>query len=534
MPLPRALPRKAIRAAAYAVAWVVLAVVASAVLFFHSSATMQIASHDAVLRPNLSGEVTLRTGPVLPDVRIASPSRIGVTVQLGKTTADSPQDLVDRYAAIASAPDGPETRVRQEIARMAQQSLLRGAGLAFVPLLLWAAVGAERRRYLLVHVRSRRGVATVLAVVLVAAAVWQPWDADEPTLDRDRKWQSLSQFLGAEVPIPDELAGVQVRGDVTTSQTRRLVESAVSTYDKSKAFYADAARDAGGLDLREPQEGETTVLIVTDRHDNIGMDQVAKAVGDRAGATAVFDLGDDTSTGSTWEAFSLDSLDATFDEAPYKDERWAISGNHDNGTFVSGYLADHGWKELDGEVVDGPADTLLLGTPDPRASGLGNWRDEKGLTFDEVEDRLVAAACASQEDGERISTVIVHDANMASKVLDAGCADLVLGGHTHVRAGPTRVDAADGAVGYSYTTGTTGGAAYAIAVGSSIRRPADIGLVTYRDGRPVGIQGVQLNTNGVFTVAPYVDLTPAAPQTTTDLPETSSSATPATGSPGPT
>ena len=41
------------------------------------------------------------------------------------------------------------------------------------------------------------------------------------------------------------------------------------------------------------------MLLVSDRHDNIGMDQVARAVADAGGATAVFDAGDDTSTGRT-------------------------------------------------------------------------------------------------------------------------------------------------------------------------------------------------------------------------------------------
>ena len=121
------------------------------------------------------------------------------------------------------------------------------------------------------------------------------------------------------MPIPEELDGVEVRGDVTTSQTRRLVESAVGTYDEGKTFYRDAAEAAADLDLRQPEEGETVVLLISDRHDNIGMDRVARAVGDAAGAEAVFDAGDDTSTGSTWEAFSLDSLDATFDDDPYAD-----------------------------------------------------------------------------------------------------------------------------------------------------------------------------------------------------------------------
>ena len=247
-------------------------------------------------------------------------------------------------------------------------------------------------------------------------------------------------------------------------------------------------------------------MLVSDRHDNIGMDAVARAVADRAGATAVLDAGDDTSTGRPWEAFSLDSLVAAFDDDTYDERRWAVAGNHDNGTFVSGHLADHGWTVLDGEVVEGPGGGPMLGVADPRSSGLGNWRDETGLTFEEVADRLADAACEADEDGERISTLLVHDANLGDPTLERGCADLVLAGHLHVRRGPTAVLGDNGEVGYSFTTGTTGGAAYAIALGSKPRRDADISLVTYRDGRPVGLQSVLLQTDGEFVVGDYVTL----------------------------
>ena len=97
---------------------------------------------------------------------------------------------------------------------------------------------------------------------------------------------------------------------------------------------------------------------------------------------------------------------------------------------------------------------------------------------------------------------------MGDDALERGCADLVVGGHLHVQRGPTEVTGENGAVGYSYTTGTTGGAAYAIAVGAAIRRPAGITLLTYADGHPVGVQAVTLDTTGVFTVGPYVTMTP--------------------------
>jgi hypothetical protein len=504
--------RRLLVGTAYVLTWVVLTLVCAAALFLHSSRTTTLASHDAVLRPDLSGHVVLLTGPVLPDVRVPTDSRIGVEVTLGKTDAASTEDLVDRYALIASQPEGPRARVQEVLADLAIESLVRAGALALLPIVVWLLIGRRRRSVLIERPRGRRRTVALLALVgLIGVVALQPWDDDEDTLDREEGWESLATFLGPDVPIPTELQQVEVRGDVTTSQTRRLIESAVGTYRDGETFYREAAEAAADLDLRQPEDGETVVLLVSDRHDNIGMDRVARAVGDAAGAEAVFDAGDDTSTGSTWEAFSLDSLDAAFDDGPYADAKWAVTGNHDHGTFVGRYLADHGWTVLDGDAVDGPAGVRLLGVGDPRSSGLGSWRDESGLSFGEVADRLADAACAAQEDGDRISTVLVHDANMGDETLERGCADLVLGGHLHVQGGPTEVTADDGAVGYSYTTGTTGGAAYAIAVGAAVRRPAGISLVTYRDGRPVGVQAVTLGTTGDFTVDPYVELTPAGP-----------------------
>ena len=472
-------------------------------LFLGSSRELTLASHDAVLRPTLSRHVVVRTGPVLPDLRVDSGAPIGVDVRLGKTDARSTEELVDRYAYIASSPEGAEARVREAVSDMAVAAALRGAAAGAVPVLVWVLVGSSRRRELLVGLTSRRGALTGLAVVAVGLAWWQPWAPDDDTVDDERTWTSLAEFLGPDVPLPDELDGVEVRGDVTTSQTRRLVESAISTYETSRGFYADAADLAADLDVREPGEDEVVAVLVSDRHDNIGMDQVARAIGDAAGATAVLDAGDDTSTGSTWEAFSLDSVTAAFDGY----DRWSVAGNHDHGDFVSTYLADRGWEVLDGDVVEGPGGGTLLGVADPRSSGLGNWRDETGLSFSEVGSRLADAACeAAEEEGEPIATLLVHDANLADEALERGCAALVVGGHLHVVKGPTAVAGPDGQLGHSFTNGTTGGAAYAFALGSKPRREATVTLLTYREGRPVGLQVVELQTDGLWTVGEYVDL----------------------------
>jgi predicted phosphodiesterase len=315
----------------------------------------------------------------------------------------------------------------------------------------------------------------------------------------ERAWEDLDTFLDGQVPLPGRVSDLQVRTDATVVQSKRLVLSALATYENSKEFYDKAAAGAAELPLREREEEETVVVLVSDRHDNIGMDRVARAIGDRAGAEAVFDAGDDTSTGGEWEAFSLDSLNEAFEDY----DRYAVAGNHDNGEFVRGYLDDLGWTMLDGSVVDGPGDALLIGADDPRASGLGNWRDETGLGFAEMADRLSEAICDSEE---RVATALVHDTDLAQPALERGCVDLVVGGHVHVKVGPERVEGPDGEVGYSYTTGTTGGAAYAIAIGSKPRRDAMVSLLTYRDGRPVGIQPVTLQTNGQYVVGSYLPL----------------------------
>ena len=78
--------------------------------------------------------------------------------------------------------------------------------------------------------------------------------------------------------------------------------------------------------------------------------------------------------------------------------------------------------------------------------------------------------------------MLVHDANLGREALDRGCVDLVVGGHTHVQSGPDAVDGEDGETGYTWTNGTTGGAAYAFALGSKPRRDADVSLITYATG----------------------------------------------------
>ena len=99
------------------------------------------------------------------------------------------------------------------------------------------------------------------------------------------------------------------------------------------------------------------------------------------------------------------------------------------------------------------------------------------------------------DDGD-VSTMLVHDPNSGLEAAERGCVDLVLSGHLHRQVGPDRVVGDNGSVATTFTNGTTGGAAYAIALGSKLRRPAQMTLVTYRDGSRSGCSPIDITTGG--------------------------------------
>jgi hypothetical protein len=504
----RPTPRRLLVGAALVSLSVALGLVVAVSLFLTSSRTVVLVGHDTVVRPTLAQDAVVETGPLLPDFRFRDVGPLGVTLTLGKTEVGSIEELVERYALIAGDPRAPIDKVQDVVVDMAVSAALRGLGVGLVPVAFFLLLGRHRRGELFRGVRTRQGLVALTLLLVLPVLVWQPWESEEETQEEQGSWQTLAELAGPDVVLPAEVRDIEVRTGPVTTQSRRLVLSAIDTYDRSREFYSAAAEGAAelvDLGLREPEEGETVALLVSDRHDNIGMDRVARAIGDAAGASVVLNAGDDTSTGQPWEAFSLDSVQSAFADW----ERFGVAGNHDHGTFVSTYLADQGWTMLAGEAVDAPWGGTVLGVDDPRSSGLGNWRDESGLSFAEVGDRLADDACAAAEDGERVSTVLVHDANLGGEALARGCVDLVVGGHTHVQSGPEAVEGEDGATGYSWTNGTTGGAAYAIALGSKPRRDAEVSLVTYAEGRPVGLQWVRLRTDGSWRVGEWEPVTPA-------------------------
>jgi hypothetical protein len=166
-------------------------------------------------------------------------------------------------------------------------------------------------------------------------------------------------------------------------------------------------------------------------------------------------------------------------------------------------MEERGFTVLQGKSTQ-VAGIKFLGDADPRSSGYTPERAAGQETISEQADRLADVAC---EDGD-VSTLVVHDPNSGLEAAERGCVDLVLSGHLHRQVGPTAVTAPDGAVATTYTNGTTGGAAFSIALGSKLRRPAQMTLVTYVDQRPVGLQPVDITTGGTFEVQEWREIPP--------------------------
>ena len=265
---------------------------------------------------------------------------------------------------------------------------------------------------------------------------------------------------------PGRARGWQLQGGLVTSGTRRLLQSAFDTYATSKVFYHDVADrvDGGRRPAAPPRGGRDgrACWSATGTTTSAWTRWSARSP-TRAGATVVLDAGDDTSTGEAWESFSLDSLDSAFDGY---DSRVAISGNHDNGTFVNRYLASRG---LDPPRRRGRHAVRRRAAHRRRRPALqrpGQLARREGADLRRgqgADRRRRLRPTTRRASGSPPS--LVHDANLGATALARGCTDLVLAGHLHVQKGPTRVVGTNGKAGYSYTNGTTGGAAYAIALG---------------------------------------------------------------------
>lgn len=197
--------------AALTAVWLALSALCAAGFFLNSERTIDVASHEARVMADFSGDIVVRTGPVLPDFRTASGSFVGVQVELGKTDARSLQELTARYAGIGSNPDVQVDKVTAAVREMAIDAGIRGLALGALPLLVWRMLGERRRREIVDQLPSARGVTALVVVAVLVIGLTTPWRGLGGAYDeRSEHWIPLSAFVGPSVALPAELEDVEV------------------------------------------------------------------------------------------------------------------------------------------------------------------------------------------------------------------------------------------------------------------------------------------------------------------------------------
>jgi hypothetical protein len=500
--------RRAASWAALTVLWLVVSLAIGLVGFANDSERVAIGAHAAQVSPRFDGHATLDLGAVLPRLRLPMdlPLGLGVNIDVQETDAANLTDLLTRDALIASQPDGEIQMIRQVIEEMAIDNAIAGAGAGLLVAVLiatiWAIVGPRRRRELFAAVQGadrrvrQRAAVVLLATLITLASIVGPGQLREPEA-APTQWEPLPELL-PELSFDDRLAHVEVASGFSTTGGIGVIRTAVETYERSTEFYGrlrDRVTQVGGR-IRQAGEGETVALLVSDRHDNLGTDPFSAEVAKVAGAKVLIDAGDDTSSGQPWESFSINSLAQHFRDLKVV----AIAGNHDGGGFVEEAMKAKKFTVLDSKPVEVEG-IRFLGDSDPTRTGLGSADTPGDETVDEQSKRLADVACEQTGD-KQISTLVVHDPASGAETAARGCATLVVSGHLHRQVGPDTKEIGGRSV-TTYTNGTTGGAAYAFALGYTLRRPAEVTLLTYLGGEPVGLQTVVAELTGEITIGTY-------------------------------
>lgn len=494
-------PRRMVRFMGACGAWAALAVPSALYGFTHDQTESTFAGHEVSISPDFSGYAEADMGAFGPEIRmpIDAPFGIGVHVDVGATESGSYQQLLDRYASIGARPDAEIDRLEHDLLLLAREHALKGATIGLLGPMLWLAIGRARRQELargagsfMESTHTRVGGLALAGTILLSASGVTAQDTPGPKTE----WYSLKEAF-PEAPINPSLVELEIRDSLLASGVRELARGSIAAYNDSKEFYDNLQETltTNPLAFRELDENEQRFGLVSDRHDNIGMDPILRTMFDQAGVAAVLNAGDDTSTGEPWEAFSIDSFMEAMDGLPVV----VALGNHDQGDFIADHYQAAGATVLTGDIltING---VRIIGAPDPRSSAFTSDRINVVSDMATASDLLAEAACQDDIFFEQASTALVHDSDHADAAVAAGCVDLVLAGHTHERIGPERIEVGESTT-YSYTTGTAGGASYAIALGKP-RRTALVSFVTYKDAEPYSIQWASITTTGAIKLHP--------------------------------
>lgn len=374
------------------------------------------------VRPSLHPGTQVQIAP-FGSVRFTThASPVAIRTSIETVDVDQAQQVLGSSASLRDLEQKAPDRLRAAVVRA---GLFTG-GFALLGAVLLGALGA----------RSVRGglesgaIALVVVLVVGGGAV--------ATFDQD----SLAQ---------PRFTGLLTRAPYVVGQTQGLVQR-LESYRSGLADFVDSVTSLYALGSRLPgpadgvAKGEvTTVLHISDIHDNpLGFDLTARLV-KQFGADLVVDTGDITTNGTSLEGAQLDRIGEL--KVPYV----FVKGNHDSSSTVSSVAAQPNAVVLDDEVrtVGG---LTFAGIGDPRFTPVeGPAAPDRPLAV--ATDTLLAQTIRDYDKTHALDPVdmaLVHDPTAATPL--EGVVPLILAGHLHKREvrteGGTKI----------LVEGTTGGA----------------------------------------------------------------------------
>ena len=246
---------------------------------------------------------------------------MGVELDVTATQVASLDEVVRSDALIASAPEGEIGKVRDTVVAMAWLHAAQAAGVAVLTglflTLAWRRAGPTGRARIraavpqLLHHPGPLLRPVPLAIAVVVGLSWSGWHCPRSpaSLDAAISWRPLTELFPEAASVPG-LDAVQVADGAEVRGAATLIQGAIDTYQTSLDFYAALADAVPGIAdrLHTPDDDEVVALFVSrpPRQHRHGRDD--RAVARASGASLLIDGGDDTSSGASWETFSIDSL----------------------------------------------------------------------------------------------------------------------------------------------------------------------------------------------------------------------------------
>jgi hypothetical protein len=217
----------------------------------------------------------------------------------------------------------------------------------------------------------------------------------------------------------------------------------------------------------------------------------------QSGAVAVLNAGDTVISGTSVEQFCVEALAQAI---PSGVPVVVADGNHDS-SLTSEQERRAGFTVLTGEPVTVEG-LRILGDAEPTITTVTEGTRLRGQeSRSEMGLRLAERACASDQAGEPVDILLVHNPRAGVAPMSSGCISLQLSGHFHRQVGPTHQG-----LGVLYAGGSTAGATAGKTSIGPLQSPGVMTVVRYDPvgHRPVDYRVITVSTDTAVKVGRWL------------------------------